>query len=944
MNDKLILVVTEHRRFGWKINLYAAMVQSSGSIRILGLPSINEEIENGASSAEVALWKAVHDISDEILLKAYVRDSDKSNIPQSTVDNLIRPRIEKQCSKILDLAGQTNIPFYLREAPTFRTVSAHDKIELLPEKSRCLFNFIKDETGLHYFISLTNKDEEILLQEKPAIILSNEPCVVLLGNRIHRVENIDSKKLIPFFDKTHINVPVASEKMYIEKFVLKTIPGYDVRIEGIEMIQRNPDKKAVLELGEDFNSRLTLSLFFFYGNRRFVYTANPRKRRVLSLEEIDGQENICWFDRDLEWEKRLHNRLLKLNLELQNDNCFFYSKQNTEILQKHGLINWINLNLEKLSDYEIRQQTEHRYYQGKIKMESKIGEKIDWFEMEIEVVLDRFRIPFNQFRKHILTGNTEYILPDGSVFILPEEWFYRYQELFLHTESSGRKIRVRKIYTQFLAGSIRSFFAEDSKQMLEKFNQMPLERPAIPQHLDKILRPYQKEGFYWLQHLRKLHFGGCLADDMGLGKTLQTVALLASVYSRPLNASLVVVPKSLLHNWKNELRKFAPQLKIYIHAGNRRSKPEQIEELFNACQVIITSYGIVRTDVEYLAKYAFYYLILDESQYIKNSGSVIYRSVKQLSSTHRLSLTGTPVENSLTDLWAQFNFINPDLLGNLSAFKNNYLHKISKEKNERAQKNLQRLIHPFLLRRTKEEVTPELPPLSQEIVYCDMTEEQEKVYIEEKNSIRNNLLEDRKLFVKNGFIALQSLMRLRLLSNHPVMTYPQYHGDSGKFDQVMLYFEDIKANGHKVLIFSSFVKSLEIIAESFAERGWKYAMLTGKTEKREKEIDRFNQDKDVNAFLISLKAGGTGLNLTEADYVFIIDPWWNPAAEMQAVSRAHRIGQDKKVMVYRFISSRSIEEKIISLQEEKSRLSEIFITANNPFDYLSDSEIEKLFE
>lgn len=943
LNDKLILVVTEHRRFGWKINLYSATEQPSGSIRILGLPSISEEIEKGASNAEIALWKAVNDISDEILLKAYVRDRDKSDIPQSTVDNLIRPRIEKQCSKILDLARQTGIPFYFREAPTFRTVSDHDKIELLPEKSRCLFNFIKNENGLRYFISLTNKDEEILLQEKPAVVLSNEPCVVLLGNRIHRVENIDSKKLIPFFDKTHIHVPVSSEKMYIEKFVLKTIPKYDARIEGIEMIRKNPDKKAVLELGEDFNSRLALSLFFLYGDRRFVYTTSSQKRRILSLEGINGQENICWFARDPEWEKRLHNRLLKLNLELRNENCF-YLKQNTEILQKYGLIDWINLNFEKLSDYEIRQKTERRYYHGKIKLESKVGEKIDWFEMEIDVVLDCFRIPFNQFKKHILTGSIEYVLPDGSIFILPEEWFHRYRELFLHTESSGRKIRVGKIYTQFLSGSIRAFFTDDSKQMLEKFNRIPLERPAIPQHLDKIMRPYQKEGFYWLEHLRKLHFGGCLADDMGLGKTLQTVALLESVYSQPHNASLVVAPKSLLHNWQNELRKFAPRLKIYIHAGNRRSRPEQIEELFNSCQVIITSYGIVRTDVDCLAKYAFYYLILDESQYIKNSGSVIYQSVKKLSSTHKLSLTGTPVENSLVDLWAQFNFINPGLLGNLSAFRNCYIHKISREKNEKSQETLQRLIHPFLLRRTKEEVTPELPPLSQEIVYCDMTEEQEKVYIAEKNSIRNRLLENRELFAKNGLVALQSLTRLRLLSNHPAMAYPQYQGDSGKFDQILLYFEDVKANGHKVLIFSAFVKSLNIIAESFNKKGWKYAMLTGKTEKREEEIDCFNQNRDVNAFLISLKVGGTGLNLTEADYVFIIDPWWNPAVEMQALSRAHRIGQDKKVMVYRFISSHSIEEKIISLQNEKSRLSEIFITSNNPLEHLSDLEIEELFE
>jgi len=399
-----------------------------------------------------------------------------------------------------------------------------------------------------------------------------------------------------------------------------------------------------------------------------------------------------------------------------------------------------------------------------------------------------------------------------------------------------------------------------------------------------------------------------------------------------------------LYNWQNELRKFAPHLKIYIHEGTYRPKPEPIEKLFSTYHVIITSYGMVRADVDYLSKYDFHYLILDESQYIKNSGSVIYHAVKKLYSSHKLALTGTPIENSLIDLWAQFNFINPGLLGNLSTFRNNYIHKIHKEKNKETQNILQQLIRPFLLRRTKEEVTPELPPLSQEIVYCDMTEEQEKIYIAEKNSIRNKLLENRDLFIKNSFVALQSLIRLRLLSNHPVMTYPQYLGDSGKFDQILLYFEDIKANGHKVLIFSSFVKSLKIIAKSFDEKGWKYAMLTGKTEKREKEIDYFNRDKNVSAFLISLKAGGTGLNLTEADYVFIIDPWWNPAAEMQAVSRAHRIGQNKKVMVYRFISSHSIEEKIISLQEEKSRLSEVFITSNNPLENLSSREIEGLFE
>ena len=415
-------------------------------------------------------------------------------------------------------------------------------------------------------------------------------------------------------------------------------------------------------------------------------------------------------------------------------------------------------------------------------------------------------------------------------------------------------------------------------------------------------------------------------------------------FQSTLPASLVVAPTSLLHNWKNELKKFAPDLKIYIHAGIKRLKTVDIEKIFKHYQIIITSYGTIRSDIDYLKLYAFHYIILDESQYIKNPDSVLYKSIKQLNSSHKLTLTGTPIENSLLDLWAQFNFINPGLLGSLSFFKENYVAKITKEKKKSAEESLLKLIQPFLLRRTKEEVTPDLPPLSQEIVYCDMTESQEEIYEKEKNTIRNQLLKNKDFFAKNRFVALQSLMKLRLLSNHPVLVDSNYAESSGKFDQIVLYFESIKESGHKVLIFSSFVKHLKLLAAYFDEKAWKYAMLTGQTQKREEEIDKFVKSDDVNCFFISLKAGGTGLNLTAADYVFIIDPWWNPAAEMQALSRSHRIGQDKNVMVYRFISGDSIEEKILHLQNLKMQLSETFVTSNNPLDDLNEQEIAVLFE
>jgi SNF2 family DNA or RNA helicase len=585
--------------------------------------------------------------------------------------------------------------------------------------------------------------------------------------------------------------------------------------------------------------------------------------------------------------------------------------------------------------------------------------------MDMTVVFDSFSIPLSRFRKHILNGTCEFVLPDKTVVILPEEWFQRFHDLFLYGTDTEKGIRIKKMYAGLLNESVAGLFHESKMQELRKFRRLPDERPVLSASMDKILRPYQKEGFRWLVHLYGHGLGGCLSDDMGLGKTLQTISLLEYIYSKSgqkeakptsgqafdlftlwesvFPASLVVVPKSLLHNWQNELKKFAPGLKTYLYAGNKRVKTKDLDKIFTHYQVVITSYSMVRSDIEYLREYPFLYIILDESQTVRNPDSLLYQSVKQLNSSHKWALTGTPVENSLSDLWAQFNFINPGLLGALSFFKKHYVQQI-KAQNTYAEESLKQLIQPFLLRRTKEEVAPDLPPLSEEIVYCDMTEQQQDIYETEKNRIRNILLENKENVTKNLFIALQGLTRLRLLANHPALIDTAYTDDSGKFEQILIFFESIRESGHKVLIFSSFVKHLKLLSATFDSNGWKYAMLTGQTEKREAEIDKFTRNDDVNCFFISLKAGGVGLNLTAADYVFIIDPWWNPAAEMQALSRAHRIGQQKNVIVYRFISSDSIEEKIIRLQQSKLQLSETFITSNNPLDQLNSQEIEELLK
>lgn len=402
-------------------------------------------------------------------------------------------------------------------------------------------------------------------------------------------------------------------------------------------------------------------------------------------------------------------------------------------------------------------------------------------------------------------------------------------------------------------------------------------------------------------------------------------------------ATLIVVPTSLMHNWRREAKRFTT-LSMTDYTTYTVVPKEHPEKFFGRYNLVFTTYGTMRNNIQLLSTYTFEYIVLDESQNIKNSDSLTFRSVIQLQGNHRLVLTGTPIENSLKDLWAQFRFIQPGLLSTESAFQRRFVAPI-RQGNVRISTQLQQLISPFILRRSKSEVAPELPPLTEETIYCDMTEEQHTYYEQEKNSLRNILLQHPESTEKfHSFSILNGILRLRQLASHPKLVLPDFDGNSGKALQIIETFDTLRSEGHKVLIFSSFVQHLQILADAFRERGWKYALLTGSTSNRPSEIAHFTEQKDVQAFLISLKAGGVGLNLTQADYVFVIDPWWNPAAEAQAIARAHRIGQDKQVIAYRFITQDSIEEKILQLQDEKRKLAETFVTDSDALPVLSNEE------
>ena len=606
-------------------------------------------------------------------------------------------------------------------------------------------------------------------------------------------------------------------------------------------------------------------------------------------------------------------------------------------------------------------------------------------------------------KDHILKGKREFILPNGQIAIIPNEWFGNLSGM-LSFSTSEDEIQLEKHHLglleelQYQGGKYLRI--SDKLEKIKAYGQIRDIEP--PLDFKGELRPYQKAGFNWFYFLKQNQFGGCLADDMGLGKTIQTLALLqkekelyaltkkqnpipqttveAFIPEAPsqldlfvpssenkLNAlpisdvqaeasgnleatmqthiktSLIVVPNSLVYNWFNEARKFTPNLKVLIYTGINREKNPATFQLYD---LVISTYGTVRVDVDILKNFKFNYIILDESQSIKNPQSQSSRAVKQLMASHKLVLTGTPIENSVAELWSQLAFINPGLLGNLPSFTERFVTPIERGKDPHKMVQLKAIIKPFVLRRTKDQVATELPPKIEQVVFSNMTEQQAEAYETVKSHYRNEIIKsiNEVGLNRSQLTILQGLTKLRQIANHPVLTNPEYEGQSGKFDELIARAETARQEGHKVLIFSQFVKQLDIYKNYFDQKHWSYCYLDGSmsNEQRQQAVTKFQTDDSINYFLISLKAGGVGLNLTQADYVFIIDPWWNPAVEQQAVDRSHRIGQTKTVFTYKFITKDTVEEKILAMQQRKKELAGSIIT--NEESFIKTIDVEEIIE
>lgn len=584
------------------------------------------------------------------------------------------------------------------------------------------------------------------------------------------------------------------------------------------------------------------------------------------------------------------------------------------------------------------------------KINIQITSGLDWFNAQLKVGFGQKEATLKQLHRTIRHKSKFVQLDDGSLGILPEEWMDKIAAYFHAGEIDEELLKIPKInFTE-----VSSLFekevlsAEVQNEIItytNKFSSVKNIPPVnIPAGLHAELRDYQHDGLNWLNFLDGFNFGGCLADDMGLGKTLQIIAfILSQREKRGHTTNLVVVPTSLLFNWQEEISRFAPSIKVLVHYGPERQKSTAH---LSDYEVILTSYGMLLSDIRFLKTFHFNYIFLDESQTIKNPNSERYKAARLLQARNRIVLTGTPVENSTFDLYSQLSFACPGLLGSKQHFKDIYAIPIDKFEYSKRAMELQQKIKPFILRRTKKQVAKELPEKTETVIYCEMNAEQRRIYDAYEKELREFIAaNDDDDLNKNSIHVLTGLTRLRQICNSPVLIKEGYSGEHAVKIEILMEQILGKSKDHKILVFSQFVGMLDLLKPELERHGIPFEYLTGQTKDRGKKVANFQENEEIRVFLISLKAGGVGLNLTQADYIYLIDPWWNPATENQAIDRSYRIGQTKNVIAVRMICSNTVEEKILTLQKKKKILAQNLLkTDGTKFQGLSKQDLIDILE
>lgn len=801
----------------------------------------------------------------------------------------------------------------------FTLIKTERRIRILVQEEGDLLHFSYD-------------DEKLIVGNKHLYTITQE-----VGQTVELCQiTLDSEgKTMSFLNDITSNVLYIEKKEYAAfyKYVISDIQPY-LDIIGLECLKDLPEPYSVIKLYGDIdaNGQMYIKLNYYNeeGERGEGFDDNPITSYAQDVVEayiksyasiIDYDAHIAYFDMDRE---DAYTFVLE-GLSFLNSYCEIYVSDALK-------------NLEKEHHYTI---------QVGVRIENDLlGIDIQSLEIpkeELSAVLRSYR------RKRKF-----YRLKNGNLLNLNSPQLKELDDMLESYHLSGNDLvdgkATMEAYRLFSmndkANQAQYLDIQRSAQFQAKIDQFYSSKNKsypLPSPYDKILRDYQKEGVQWLSMMRDSGFNGILADDMGLGKTLQVIALLDSKVSG--KTSIVICPASLIYNWEDEIHRFSKTLKCKCICGNAKQRAQEIAS-YSQYDVLLTSYDYIRRDIELYEAMTFYYVILDEAQYIKNQKTRNALCVKKLKAEHKLALTGTPIENSLAELWSIFDFLMPDYLFNYHYFQAHYESEIVKNHNEEVQQKLKKLVAPFVLRRNKKEVLRELPDKIEQNYIIDFSEEENKLYVAHLAQVNRELSQMVNMQSTDKITILAMLTKLRQLCCEPRLVFENIHEPSSKLKACIHLIQTLKENKQKVLLFSSFTSMLELIADELYKEGISYYILTGATNKEERRelVERFQNDS-TTVFLISLKAGGTGLNLTSAEAVIHYDPWWNQSAQNQATDRAYRIGQRKKVQVFKLVMKNSIEEKIQKLQLMKKELADMFVENNETnLAKMSKEELLSLFE
>jgi non-specific serine/threonine protein kinase len=802
------------------------------------------------------------------------------------------------------------------------------------------------------FKAVLEKDAIVL---KLILLLDGEPSKLIIYRSLLLEKNgtfylppdAEALNIFTLFATGDMRFPLSMKMEVVNKYIIPWMKKYPVDIsDKLNIVMSTATMQSRVALSELNESNLMIRAEYLYENTAVEYAADED----LVIEE-EGRIRIV--KRNKEDETKLHEflRTLHPSFARQRNNAYYYLPFDDVMKSGWFIAMMRKVNEQGQSLHGLASLQKFRYTTHEPQFSVNITSAEDCFDLKVTVSWGDQQVSLKEIRMAILNWQDTIMLGDGTLGHIPEEWIKQYSLLLRTGKEVDGVLKVSKLHFALLEDIVAHLDSnsrkeiEDRKRTLIGFDSIA--KVPLSKDINASLRPYQLSGFHWMQSLDELGWGGCLADDMGLGKTLQTISFLQFVKEKyPGCTQLVVCPTSLIFNWEGELQKFAPSMKFYRHYGTGRElKDAHIEEY----DVVLTSYGVVRNDIEQLSGVLWQYIILDESQAIKNPDARITRAMQQLRSVNRLILSGTPVQNNTFDLYAQFNFLNPGQLGNREYFNREFAAPIDQFGNKERAAYLRKLVHPFILRRTKEQVATDLPDKTISVLWCTMEAGQRKLYNEYRDAYKTKLLKkiDEEGIASSGLDVLEGLLRLRQICDHPALvnTTEELQDSSVKINELVREVKE-NAGNHKLLIFSQFTQMLHLIRNEFEQAGLEYCYLDGSTSlnKRKEEVDRFQQSDSIKAFLISLKAGGVGLNLTTADYVYIVDPWWNPAAEQQAIDRAHRIGQQRKVFAYKMICKDSVEERILQMQERKKSLADDLIQEDTNFvKSLSRDDVEFLF-